>query len=252
MRGGGVWEQFASVPDCVFTGANRWCVQEGLRAAGRCGVKKSSFVDFFFFFVIKATRNMFPGLGLKYGTPLASSFSFFFFFYGRDSTRWCCNWWCFFYFFLIMQMWFWHKGLVLGLEESGKPELEHLLWVLPFIQAALGFKRTSFAVLRSRWCCTRLSDISRRSRLCFWLKPWNHRHGSFYHIGGKKMAFLAIIAPPAIPAFIHYFNDESLSRAGSLPTGFLFFVINCDMALASVSCKQQPAAMTLNSWILCE
>lgn len=43
-------------------------------------MKKSSFVDFFFFFVIKATRNMFPGLGLKYGTPLASSFSFFFFF----------------------------------------------------------------------------------------------------------------------------------------------------------------------------
>lgn len=63
---------------------------------------------------------------------------------------------------------------------------------------------------------------------------------------------LAIIVLAAVPAFTHYFNDESLSWAGSLPISFLLLVINCDKALASIWCKQQPVAMTLNSWILYE
>lgn len=58
---------------------------------------------------------------------------------------------------------------------------------------------------------------------------------------------LAMIALTPVPAFTHYFNDKSLSLAGSLPIGFLLLVINCDKALASIWCKQQPAAMTLNS-----
>lgn len=59
--------------------------------------------------------------------------------------------------------------------------------------------------------------------------------GAFIIMGEKKMVVcLAIIALPAVPAFTHCFNDESLSRTGSLPTSFLFLVINCDMALASI------------------
>lgn len=58
--------------------------------------------------------------------------------------------------------------------------------------------------------------------------------GAFIIMGEKMVVCLAIIALPAVTAFTHYFNDESLSQAGSLPAGFLFLVINCDMALASI------------------
>lgn len=58
--------------------------------------------------------------------------------------------------------------------------------------------------------------------------------GAFIIMGKKKVVCLAIIALPAVPAFTHYFNDESLSQVGCLPTGFPFLVINCDMALASI------------------
>lgn len=78
-------------------------------------------------------------------------------------------------------------------------------------------------------------------------------YGTFYHNGGEKLVvWLTIIVLTAVPAFTHYFNDESLSWAGSLPIGFLFLVINCDKALALIWCKLEPAAMTLNSWTLFE
>lgn len=140
-------------------------------------------------------------------------------------------WLLFFFLFVFFSSCKWEfylNDLVSGLDGSmQKHYCEHLLC---FIRAAPAFKRTP------RWCRPRKSDICPFSRLCYWLQLWITVKGAFIIMGTKKKKWLSVwqlLHFPPFPAFTHYFNDESLSRAGSLPTSFLLLVINCDTALAS-------------------
>lgn len=229
-----VWQHSASLPVCVFTRENRGGASPYSRRLWN--VAWSDILLSTFWFSVLLLKK--PGERLpERGSNMRLHFAFFFFYQDMSwnpsvFTRSTCIWWLFCYFF--------NQANVSSIQRSGFRMEESMQNITASI--CFGY----FALYIQHWVFNGLPfwdlvGVAPGNQIFTYIQGFasgfsleNIVMGAFIIMGVKMLVCLAIIALPAVPAFTHYFNDESLSQAGSLPTGFLFLVINCDMALASI------------------
>lgn len=231
-----VWQHSASLPVCVFTGENRGVAFKSvlysrcLWQVGRSDLLLSTF--WFSVLLLKKPGACFPERDSNMRLHLA------FFFSGHELKSFSLHsitlhlvvGLCF---FLNYAKWIPFKDLASGWKNLCQILLRASAPVASLYTGSTGFEM----VCRSETLLVLPQEIRYLPAFKAFAFAFSLEitvMGAFIIMGEKMVVCLAIIALPAVPAFTHYFNDESLSQAGSLPAGFLFLVINCDMALASI------------------